>query len=87
MKSLRSLGFLLLGLVLGAAGTAALFTRYQLAAVGMGENAGFVTRLDRWTGRVEGRAIVPTTQERYWKNWSAWTEPNPYDSAPSKRLE
>ena len=64
-------GFILVAILSGfALGllTAAWLGRYQLHITSTGQGVGFAARLDRWTGRVEGMALMPNQ-----RTWSTWT--------------
>lgn len=60
----RSVGLLVLGLLIGAACAAAWLGRYQVTMSG-GDRASYVTRLDRWTGEVQGQAVIGS-QHQTW---------------------
>lgn len=58
----------------GLLAAAALLGRYQVVITSTGDGAGYVARLDRWTGEVSGQAVMRLMHT--WETWSS--KPNPY---------
>lgn len=65
----------LVSFALGLLAAAALLGRYQVVITSAGDGAGYVARVDRWTGEVSGRGLAPVIGA----DWSTWsTARNPY---------